>query len=186
MPAALPDGSIPPMSEADKPSEAGPQTGAARKPRKFLVIADGTPESEIALHFASLRALHTNGVVTLLAVIEPGEASQQWLGVKNIMQEEAREEAEELLHRLATHVHDYVGIMPELLIREGRRDEQLMQLIKEDKDIAILVLATGTGPGKESPGPLVSMVASASDKAFPIPVTVVPGHLSEEAIRLLA
>src|SRR5690606_18122468 len=128
--------------------------------------------------------LHTNGVVTILAVIEPGEASQQWLGVKNIMQEEAREEAEELLHRLATHVHDYVGIMPELLIREGRRDEQLMQLIKEDKGIALLVLATGAG--KEGPGPLVSMGARASDRAVPIPVAVVPGHLSEEALRLLA
>ncbi|MGB6087483.1 universal stress protein [Parvibaculum sp.] len=176
------------MSETDKSSAVGaepaPQTGAGRKPRKFLVIADGTPESEVALHFASLRALHTNGVVTILAVIEPGEASQQWLGVKNIMQEEARAEAEELLHRLATHVHDYAGIMPELLIREGRRDEQLMQLIKEDRDIAILVLATGSG--KEGPGPLVSMVAAASDKAFPIPVTVVPGTLSEEALRLLA
>src|SRR5690554_3886521 len=142
------------------------------KRRKFLVVVDGTPESEVALHFASLRASHTSGVVTLLAVIEPGEASQQWLGVQNIMKEEAREEAEELLHRLAAHVNEYAGIMPELVIREGRRAEQVMQLIAEDKDIAILVLAAGLG--KEGPGPLVTMVASASEKAFPIPVTVVP------------
>lgn len=162
-------------------SESEPVSSAKR--RKFLVIVDGTPESEVAIHFASLRASHTNGVVTLLAVIEPGEASQQWLGVKTIMQEEARAEAEELLHRLAAHVNEYAGIMPELIIREGRRTEQVMQLIAEDKDIAILVLAAGTG--KEGPGPLVSMVASA-DKSFPIPVTVVPGSLTEEAIRSLA
>ncbi|MBC7102009.1 MAG: universal stress protein [Parvibaculum sp.] len=165
-------------------SETSGQGAALQKRRKFLVIVDGTPESEVAIHFASLRASHTGGVVTLLAVIEPGEASQQWLGVKNIMQEEAREEAEELLHRLAAHVNEYAGIMPELIIREGRRDEQVMQLIREDKDVAILVLAAGTG--KEGPGPLVSMVASASEKAFPIPVTVVPGNLTEEALRLLA
>ena len=165
-------------------SEPSGRTGAPEKRRKFLVIVDGTPESEIAIHFASLRAVHTSGVVTLLAVIEPGEASQQWLGVKNIMQEEAREEAEELLHRLAAHVNEYAGVMPELVIREGRRAEQVMQLIAEDKDIAILVLAAGTG--KEGPGPLVTMVASASEKAFPIPVTVVPGTLTEEAIRSLA
>lgn len=165
-------------------SEASSRPVAPPKRRKFLVIVDGTPESEVALHFASLRASHTSGVVTLLAVIEPGEASQQWLGVQNIMKEEAREEAEELLHRLAAHVNEYAGIMPELIIREGRRAEQVMQLIAEDKDVAILVLAAGLG--KEGPGPLVTMVASASEKAFPIPVTVVPGNLTEEAIRSLA
>lgn len=168
------------MSEFEAPS----RPVAPPKRRKFLVVVDGTPESEVALHFASLRASHTSGVVTLLAVIEPGEASQQWLGVQNIMKEEAREEAEELLHRLAAHVNEYAGIMPELIIREGRRAEQVMQLIAEDKDIAILVLAAGLG--KEGPGPLVTMVASASEKAFPIPVTVVPGNLTEEAIRSLA
>lgn len=180
MPAALADGSIRRMSESETPS----RPVAPPKRRKFLVVVDGTPESEVALHFASLRASHTSGVVTLLAVIEPGEASQQWLGVQNIMKEEAREEAEELLHRLAAHVNEYAGIMPELVIREGRRAEQVMQLIAEDKDIAILVLAAGLG--KEGPGPLVTMVASASEKAFPIPVTVVPGNLTEEAIRTLA
>lgn len=177
---ALANGSIRRMSE----SEPSSRPIAPPKRRKFLVVVDGTPESEVALHFASLRASHTSGVVTLLAVIEPGEASQQWLGVQNIMKEEAREEAEELLHRLAAHVNEYAGIMPELLIREGRRAEQVMQLIAEDKDIAILVLAAGTS--KEGPGPLVTMVASASEKAFPIPVTVVPGNLTEEAIRSLA
>jgi len=154
------------------------------KRRKFLVVVDGTPESEVAIHFASLRAKHTDGVVTLLAVLEPGDASQQWLGVQNIMKEEAREEAEQLLHRLAAHVNEYAGIRAELIIREGRRPEQVKALIEEDKDIAILVLAAGTS--KEGPGPLVAMVAGGGDKAFNIPVTVVPGDLSEEALRALA
>ena len=154
------------------------------KRRKFLVVVDGTPESEVAIHFASLRAKHTDGVVTLLAVLEPGDASQQWLGVKNIMQEEAREEAEQLLHRLASHVNEYAGIRAELIIREGRRAEQVKALIEEDKDIAILVLAAGIG--KEGPGPLVTLVAAGRDKAFNIPVTVVPGDLSEEELRALA
>jgi nucleotide-binding universal stress UspA family protein len=116
------------------------------KRRKFLVVVDGTPESEVAIHFASLRARHTDGVVTLLAVLEPGDASQQWLGVQNIMKEEAREEAEQLLHRLASHVNEYAGIRAELIIREGRRAEQVKALIEEDKDIAILVLPARLSP----------------------------------------
>jgi len=151
------------------------------KHRKFLVVADGTPESEVAIHFASLRAQHTNGVVTLLAVIPPADSAGQWLGVQNLMREEARAEAEATLHKLAAHVNDYAGIKPELVIRDGLLAEELHRFISEDKDIAILVLAAGTG--KEGPGPLVSTIGG---KGFPIPVTVVPGNLTEEAIRALA
>lgn len=151
------------------------------KRRKFLVVADGTPESEVAIHFASLRATHTDGIVTLLAVIDPGEVGSQWLGVQSIMREEARGEAEALLHRLATHVHDYAGIIPELVIREGRLSEELHKLVEEDKDIAIVVLASSTA--KDDPGPLVTMV---SKNGFPIPVTIVPGALTEEAVQALA
>ncbi len=168
------------MTESDIQRPVGRAVSSAKR-RKFLVVADGTPESEVAIHFASLRARHTNGVVTLLAVLEPADSAAQWLGVQNLMREEARSEAEAVLHKLAAHVNDYAGIMPELVIREGRLADELHKFIEEDKDIAILVLASGTG--KEGPGPLVSTVG---DKGFPIPVTVVPGTLTEEAIQALA
>jgi hypothetical protein len=59
-----------------------------------------------------------------------------------------------------------------------------MNLLKEDPDISILVLASGTS--REGPGPLVSMVAQQAQQAYPIPVTIVPGGLSDEAIDALA
>ena len=40
------------------------------------------------------------------------------------------------------------------MIREGNPAEEIHKLIEEDQDIAILVLAAGTG--KEGPGPLVA------------------------------
>jgi len=49
----------------------------------------------------------------------------------------------------------------------------------QDADIAILVLAAGTG--KEGPGPLVSSLTKTAG-TFPIPVAIVPGHLSDEDI----
>ena len=55
------------------------------------------------------------------------------------------------------------------------------ELVKRDKDISILVLASGTG--KEGPGPLVSLFASTVQA---IPVTIVPGDLSDEAVDELA
>ncbi len=154
---------------------------AAPKRRKFLVVADGTAESEIAIHFASLRAKHTNGVVTLLAILGPPDTAGHWLGVQNIMREEARSEAEAVLHKLAAHVNEYADIIPELVIREGRLADELLKFIDEDPDIAILVLAARTG--KEGPGPLVTLTTGGD---FRIPVTLVPGVLTEDAIRALA
>jgi len=159
-----------------------PKPAPVRK-RKFLVIADGSPEATKALHFAALRAAHTDGAVTLLAVIGPADF-QHWLGVENLMREEALEEAERVLHGLAVQACDTWGVRPELVIREGKLREQMAQLITEDPDIAVLVLAAGTSA--EGPGPLVSSIAGDAAGGFGIPVTIVPGDMPESQIDLLA
>ena len=53
----------------------------------------------------------------------------------------------------------------------------------KDADIGILVLGAGTG--KEGPGPLVSDIAKTAG-TFPIPVAIVPGHLSDEDLEAMA
>lgn len=164
-------------SASDVPSARG----GPDRPRKFLVVVDKTPESAVALRFATRRAQHTGGRVTLLCVAEPGDF-QQWKGVEEIMRDEAHQEAESLAHNAAKVVNELAGIMPELVIEHGRRTECLMELIRRDKDISILVLAAGTA--KEGPGPLVSLFAGPGVQ--PIPVTIVPGNLTDEAIDTLA
>ena len=149
--------------------------------RKFLVVVDKTPESKVAIRFATRRAQHTGGRITLLCVAEPGDI-QQWKGVEEIMRKEADQAAEALLHTAAKIVNELSGIVPELIIEHGRPSECLLALIKRDPDISILVLAASTG--KEGPGPLVSLVAGT--KAQTIPVTIVPGALSDEAVDALA
>jgi hypothetical protein len=59
--------------------------------------------------------------------------------------------------------------------------ECLTKLIKDDRDISILVLGAGTG--KEGPGPLVAMFTTGVQA---IPVTIVPGTFTEEQIDALA
>jgi len=100
------------------------------------------------------------------------------------MREEALQEAEKLLYDAAREVNQIGGLFPELIIREGKSREVLMGLLIEDPDISILVLGAGTG--REGPGPLVSLVAQQAQQAYPIPVTIVPGGLSDEAIDALA
>jgi len=144
------------------------------------VVIDKTPECQVALRFATRRAQHTGGRVTLMSPATPGEF-QQWRGVQEIMKDEAHAEAEALLHAAAKTVNDLSGIIPELVIPFGATTECLARLIKDDKDISILVLASGTG--KEGPGPLVSMFGSAVQA---IPVTIVPGNFTNDQIDALA
>lgn len=150
------------------------------RPRKFLVVVDKTPECRVALRFAARRAQHTGGRVSLLCVAEPPDF-QQWKGVEEIMVDEAHENAENLVYEAAKNVNELAGLLPELLIEQGDAVHCLKDLIARDKDISILVLASDTS--KEGPGPLVSLFAGGIQN---IPVTIVPGNLSDEAVDELA
>jgi nucleotide-binding universal stress UspA family protein len=147
-----------------------------------MAIIDGTPECEMAVHYAGRRAKNSNGGLVLLFVIPEGDF-QQWLGVEQIMRAEAREEAEAIMAKAAQKVRDSIGIDPEIVIREGNATEQINTLVEEDRDIAVLVLAASST--KEGPGPLVSAVAGRG-ATFPIPVTVLPDTLTSEEIDALA
>jgi hypothetical protein len=46
------------------------------------------------------------------------------------------------------------------------------------------VLAAGTSA--EGPGPLVSSLAGAGSGSFPIPITIVPGHLGDAQLDALS
>ena len=151
--------------------------GRSDRPRKFLVVVDKTPEMKVALRFAARRAQHTGGRVIMLCVAQPADF-QQWKGVEEIMKDEAHQEAEGLVYAAAKQVNELTGITPELVISHSRADEALKELLDADKDISILVLAASTA--KEGPGPLVSLFAKPG--AYPIPVTIVPGSLTDDAI----
>jgi nucleotide-binding universal stress UspA family protein len=152
-------------------------------PRIFLVVVDDSEEMRVALRYASLRARHTGGRVALLYVIEPSDL-QQWMAVETLMREERREQAEALLQKLSTEVSDLGGAVPIVHIREGRRRDELLALLEEEPSISILVLAAGTGA--EGPGPLVTQLVGKMSGRMRVPITVVPGSLSDEQIAALA
>ena len=164
-----------------EPTAASP-TGAPapEHQRIFLVVVDESPELKVALRYACLRAKKSGGRVALLTVMEPTEA-QSWLAVENLMREEQRSEAEQKLQKLAREVNGLTGgTLPILYIREGDPRDQLTALIQEEPRISILVLAASTGP--EGPGPLITYFTGRGVLKLRIPVTVVPGGLSNEQL----
>jgi len=159
-------------------------SGESGHRRKFLVIIDDTPECERAVYYASRRAQNTDGKVVMLYVLAPGDF-QHWLGVENIMRAEAQDEARRVLGEFAEKARKWADVEPEMVIREGSpRSDEVVKLIDEDEDISILVLAAATG--KEGPGPLVSAIVTKAASSFPIPITIVPGSLSDEEIQAVS
>jgi nucleotide-binding universal stress UspA family protein len=164
------------MSRKRRSYEAGHQP-------KYLVVIDESPECDRAVYYASRRVARTRAGLLMLLVIEPHDRHQQWVGVADLMRAEAHEAANAVLDRFATRANGVAGITPERVIRDGDKAQEILTLIDEDEDVAILVLAAGVDT--EGPGPLVGTVGKSAG-TFPIPVTIVPGHLSDEELDALS
>ncbi|UWR21656.1 universal stress protein [Sulfitobacter sp. S190] len=149
--------------------------------RKFLVVLDDSRECLNAMRFAAMRASKTGGGVEVLAVIPPEEFNH-WIGVGDIMRQEARERIEVHYEVFAKWMRDRQGVDPELVIREGQAVDEIIAQIADDPDIGILVLGAGTD-GK-GPGPLVTQL-SRSSGTLPVPITIVPGDMSKERLEAI-
>jgi nucleotide-binding universal stress UspA family protein len=150
--------------------------------RVFLVVVDESPEMRNALRYACRRAKRTGGRVALLYVMPPPEG-QTWGGVADLMRQEARQEAEQAVARYADVAATMTGQPPAIHIREGKSRDELVKLLNEDRSICVLVLgAASTGEG---PGPLVTAFTRAGS-GLRIPLTIVPGALSEAEIDVIS
>ncbi len=149
--------------------------------RKFLVVLDDSRECLNAMRFAAMRAAHTGGGVQILSVIPPDEFNH-WIGVADIMRQEARERIQAHFEVFAKWMRDKQGVDPELVIREGEAVPEILSQISEDDEIGILVLGAGTE--KSGPGPLVTQLTRSAG-TLPIPITIVPGELSKERLEAL-
>jgi nucleotide-binding universal stress UspA family protein len=162
------------MSERDTSPPAGP--------RKFLLVVDQSAELRAAARFACRRALRTDGIVALFHAV-PTRDFHHFASIGELMEREARSEAEQLLQAIANDVHRITGNYPTVYLREGDTMEQLLGVIAGDPSISVLVLGAGTGP--EGPGAIVSALSGNLAGKIRIPVTIVPGHLSDAQIDAL-
>ena len=147
--------------------------------RKFLVVLDESRECLNAMRFAALRAAHTGGGVQILSVIPPEEFGT-WIGVADLMREEARERIVAHFEVFAKWMRDRQGVDPELVIREGDPVTEILAQVREDPAIGVLVL--GASQEKSGPGPLVTQLFRNSGN-LPVPITIVPGDMSKERLE---
>lgn len=154
--------------------------------RKFLVVADDTAEFVVSLKYACRRARSTGGHVAILRVIEPA-VFEHWSGVRDEIERQQREEAEAELQQWGELVQAETGYPPEFLIENADSTRAgLKRVLTEDDDIKILVLAAAAGRG--GPGALVAAIGKDGVRwgGRKVPVTIVPGDLTDEEIAELA
>ena len=147
--------------------------------RKFLVVLDDSRECLNAMRFAAMRAHKTGGGVQILSVIPPDEFNH-WIGVSDIMREEARERIHVHFEVFAKWMRDRQDIDPELVIREGEPVPEILRQIEEDGEIGVLVL--GASAEKGGPGPIVTALSRCFG-SLPVPLTIVPGELSKDRLE---
>ncbi len=152
--------------------------------RIFLVVVDDSEELAAAIRYTCNRARHTGGKLALLYVIdmEAEREFQHWQFVGDLMEQEAQEATENILNRHTQQIRKDSGAEPIQFVRNGNTRDELFALVEEHPEISILVL--GSAPG-EKPGPLVEAVTGKYAGQLGIPVTVVPGELSEGEIDRL-
>src|SRR5690606_14388425 len=144
--------------------------------RTLLIVLDETPEMLNAMRYAAIRAAKTGGNVEILAIISP-EEFQHFMGVADVMRQEAREKIEAHFQIFKDRMEKREGITPKLAIREGDKVDCILNYIKENPHVGLLVLGAGTG--KDGAGPIVTALTGRRLSELTIPLTIVPGSMTK-------
>ncbi|MDG0987953.1 MAG: universal stress protein, partial [Paracoccaceae bacterium] len=105
-----------------------------------------------------------------------------WIGVSDLMREEARERIQAHFDVFAKWMRDSNKIDPDLIIREGEPIKEILGYVTDNPEVGVLVLGAGTD--NSGPGPLVSQLSKNSG-SLPVPITIVPGNLSKEQLEAI-
>ena len=148
--------------------------------RIYLVVIDDSPEAEIALRFAARRAVKTGGGVEILTLIPPQEFIA-FGGVQATIEEEAMLHAEGLVAAAAGTLVEESGLKPAITVRQGEGPKIIRDIIAANPDALVLGAAPAGAPGK-----LVSHFTGSDAGTLSVPVMIIPGSLSREAIDRLS
>ena len=150
--------------------------------RLFLVVADDSKELHQALYYAARRAATAGGEIALFRCIEPIEG-QLWGGVTEIMEAETEKASKTLLKNLSDYCEKLGAPKPRTFVKKGIIHEELFNLINTEQSIRVLVLGVSTEHG--NPGPLINYIINKGSNQCRVPITIVPGNLSDEQIDTL-
>ena len=104
--------------------------GETEAKRTYLVVIDDSPEARVALRFAARRAIKTDGLVEVLAIVEPQDFVQ-WGGVQAAMEEEQKLRIEGVVSGAVGEIMDESGLKPSIVIRSGEPAKVVREYVGE-------------------------------------------------------
>ena len=148
--------------------------------RAYLVVMDETEEAKAALRFASLRALATDSIVHILALV-PRQTFNAFGGVQATIEQEAKERAEVIANSAAGSLFMDGGRMPKISVSPGDPASVIRTYLQENDNVMALVLGAAKDGG---PGPLVNYFSGVSG-TLPCPLYIIP-DLPMDRLRTLS
>ena len=138
----------------------------------YLLVADDTPELEAALRRVDFLARQNNAHVAFLYVMDD-EGYLHWKVIEKRIEGDKRAEAERKLWDLGQRLYEKSGLIPGFYIKEGKRYDEIMELVNTDPSIRTLVL----GAAASSSNPLISYFTGKGLSELRVPLLIVPeGH----------
>jgi nucleotide-binding universal stress UspA family protein len=145
----------------------------------ILCVIDQSDELRAAVQYAAHYACLHKSSVGLLYTIEPADF-QEWRMVADLIEEETQTAAQHAMQKWSLVIESLTGEKPVTFIRKGTLKEELLKLLAEQREISQLVLASAANA--ENPGPLISALTTKLCSLLQVPLTIVPGSLTDEQI----
>jgi hypothetical protein len=113
----------------------------------------------------------------MLYVVRPA-VNAEWASVGNLIEQEETSEGKKISRLWSTVVEEKFKIKPQIIIKMGDKVDEIIKLLKEDSSIRFLVLASSIDT---DPGPIIKSLSKKMND-LPVPLVVIPGHISENEL----
>ncbi|MGH1403395.1 MAG: universal stress protein [Alphaproteobacteria bacterium] len=141
----------------------------------YLIVVDESEELTTAIDYACQFANAEGGYVALLYVVEQVFV-QNWQNIEDRVRQEMRQKAEQIIWDAAGLVKDKTGTVPMVFIKEGDCSDIVVQTLEDNNNIVSLILAASAH--SSNPGPLVTYFSGKGVSRIPVPLMIIPGHLT--------
>ena len=141
----------------------------------LLVYVDESEEFLEAMKYACELAKTDSLGIILLYIIQD-ENFRHWKGVENIMREEQKNEAKEVLGKYIAYIKDNYKLLVKSHIKTGEKLEVLIKTLNSKRS-KIKNLVLGLAMDKTENNKVISSLTGILRKKLTLPIIIVPGKI---------
>jgi hypothetical protein len=156
--------------------ELMPKKINSKKLKEYLLVyVDESEEFLEAMNYACELAKTESLGIILLYIIQD-ENFRHWKGVENIMREEQKNEAKEVLEKYITYIKDNYKLHVKSYIKTGEKLEILIKTLN-GKRPKVKNLVLGLAMDKIENNKVISSLTGILRKKLTLPIIIVPGKI---------